>query len=201
MLILVGIFISKWQAPLSGKMNLNKSIDQKNVQRSSYSPLSRSPASNKKTKDQNFKKLVSKKPHTNQPSLEKFPKVKIDYEHFHLVSNVVADFNIRPFNKITDIAGLNVYEANPEDKQNVLFDESRGLYCAWTGLITLSGDPEVVMNLVRDYPIQFQESVGPIYFFKSKDDFDLKEHLPKLLKVDGIGDISLDLNYSKLVSK
>ena len=57
------------------------------------------------------------------------------------------------------------------------------------------------MNLVRDYPIQFQESVGPIYFFKSKDDFDLKEHLPKLLKVDGIGDISLDLNYSKLVSK
>jgi len=105
------------------------------------------------------------------------------------------------FPKVTEVAGLSVYEAQSGERNNVIFDSARGLYCAWTGVILLSSYDERVHDIPKQFPLEYLETVGPTHLYKSTSDFDLRTHLPKLLTLDGVGDISLDLSYSKLRAK
>lgn len=136
---------------------------------------------------------------TSHPLLDEYPRTDLNFQSLFVVSNIFADFYARPYLQITEVAGLKVYEGS--EKKNVIFDSARGLYCAWTGIVTLSADSEVLAKVTSQLPLKYLESAGGIKLLQSSDEFDLVKHLPELMSIEGVGDVSLDLNYAKLEAK
>jgi hypothetical protein len=147
------------------------------------------------------KNLLKKFASSSHPALDSFKKENINFNELYLIPNLVAEFNPRPYQKITQVGGYSVYEAQSGERNNVIFDSARGLYCAWTGVISLSSYDELVHEIPKQFPLEYLETVGPTHLYKSTNDFDLRTHLPKLLSLEGIGDVNLDLNYAKLEAK
>lgn len=129
--------------------------------------------------------------------LDGYPRTKLIFEDLYVLSNVVADFNPKPLLKITEVAGVSVYENAGALSNNVIFDSGKGLYCVWSGVIALSADSEVARNLTEKFPLEFLESVGPTHLYKMVEGFDLTKDLPELIKTDGVGDVNLDLKYAR----
>lgn len=150
----------------------------------------------------NKKSLVfdqKKKNRTSQnPLLDAYPRVKLNLGDLFVLSNLVAEYHPRSLLKITEVAGVPVYEDINGQKNNVIFDASRGLYCVWTGIISLSAESELAIDLASRFPLNYQESIGPIHLYQMSEGFDLTKHLPDLMNIEGVGDVSLDLNYANV---
>jgi len=197
-------FLSPKDSPESETKSSSLSIKRINQN----SPLifnNRSPSgkssSTKTRKIKGNKNFLKKFASTSHPALENFKKENIHFNELYLIPNLVAEFNTRPIQKITVVGAYSVYEAQAGERNNVIFDSARGLYCAWTGVISLSSYDELVHEIPKQFPLEYLETVGPTHLYKSSNDFDLRTHLPKLQALEGVGDVNLDLNYSKLQAK
>jgi hypothetical protein len=163
--------------------------------------LVRSPSGKKSIKVQKMVKVDKSLSKTSHPMLDQYPRTNLNFESLYVVSNIFADYYPKPFQKISEVGGFKVYESFGEEKKNVLFDSSRGLYCAWTGIVSLSADTEVLIQITERFPLKFLETTGAIQLLESSDEFDLVKHLPQLMSMEGVGDVSLDLTYAKLEAK
>ena len=160
--------------------------DNKNKQKFSSIVPFRSPAQqNIRARKLTVKKASIKMrgPSTSHPELDRYTKLNIGLQDLYLLSELAAEYKTVPASnhQVTELAGYAVYEGI-NGRNSIIYDESRGLYGIWNGIITLSAPPELVGEISNKYSLSLQQSIGSTHFFTASEGFDLVKNLPELKK-------------------
>ena len=150
----------------------------------------------------NKSKIKMRIPATSHPELDQFTRLATGLPDIYILNDLVAEFRNRPnlIGTVTEVAGHAVFQ-DSRGKNNVIFDQSRGLYGVWTGLITLSVSAEQVQMLADKYSLSLEQSIGSTRFFRPLESFDIVKDLPELKSTEGVSEVALDLSFGKIKAR